>query len=78
MTSKLNPSDLELNIDPSSFSSYAHVRKLVLRDQASAAKKGLEFSKLLSSFLIEPSEEQQQAEQEDTKKNSTQQIPQVC
>ena len=67
---------MELNIDPSSFSAYAHVRKLVLRDQAAAAKKGIELSKLLTSFNLDSPEEH--VDTEDIRKNPAQQIPQVC
>ena len=73
--SKLNSVELELNIEPSDFNAYAHVRRLVIRDQIAAAFRGLELSKLLAgSPADQPHEE---GLQHDEPAKETQQIPQV-
>ena len=78
LTWTLNSSDLELNIDPSYFTSLALVRKLVLRDQEAASKKGLNLLKLLpNSNLEQDTEEQTEDEVTDQKGTAPAQIPQV-
>ena len=74
--SNLGSTELELNIDPSHFTSLALVRKLVLRDKEAAANKGLDLVKLLSGCCLDEDSDVQLEAGNVTKENLLQ-IPQV-
>lgn len=49
MIPSIIPSELEINPEPSFFTALALVRKLILKEQEGAAKKGYHLSKLLTT-----------------------------
>jgi len=76
-TSTLSSCELELHIDPSYFTSLALVRKLVLKDEEAAAKRGLNVLKPISNSNLEPDVDDELTEDESRKGEKTIQIPQV-
>ena len=76
-TSSLSSCELELHVDPSYFTSLALVRKLVLKDEEAAAKRGLNVLKPISNSNLEPDVDDESIEDESRKGETATQIPQV-
>ena len=76
-TSSLSSCELELHVDPSYFTTLALVRKLVLKDEEAAAKKGLNVFKPISNSNLEPDVDDESIEDESRKGETAVQIPQV-
>ncbi len=75
--SAITSSELGINADPSYFTSLAFVRKLIIREQDVAAKKGYNLCKLLTSSNLDL-ENEEPVTDENQKSERVLQVPQVC
>ena len=76
-SSSLSSCELELHVDPSYFTTLALVRKLVLKDEEAAAKKGVNLLKPISNSNLEPDVDDESIADECRKGETAIQIPQV-
>ncbi|XP_046440285.1 E3 ubiquitin-protein ligase MYCBP2-like isoform X2 [Daphnia pulex] len=74
--SAITSSELGINADPSYFTSLAFVRKLIIREQDVAAKKGYNLCKLLTSSNLDL-ENEEPVTDENQKSERVLQVPQV-
>ena len=76
--SAITPSELGINTDPSYFTTLAFVRKLILREQEAATKKGCNLSKVFTASSNVELEYEESPASEIQKNEPVLQIPQVC
>jgi hypothetical protein len=74
--SAVTTSELRINADPSYFTSLAFVRKLIIREQDVASKKGYNLCKLLTSSNLDL-ENEETVTDEVQKSEPVLQVPQV-
>lgn len=72
----MTSSDLEINTEPSYFTTRASIRKLILKEQEGAIKKGTNLYKQLASSILNLENEEPQSE-DPHKKELLVQVPQV-
>ena len=72
----MTSSDLEINTEPSYFTTRASIRKLILKEQEGANKKGTNLYKQLASSILNLENEEPQSE-DPHKKELLVQVPQV-